>query len=195
MCYFSSFTHYFYLIPLFTYCMKRFLLIFLIFPLIAVAQIVQLRIGNSIFNLYVNDLIQDDQGVMWIATAKGLCRYDGVSYSIFYYEKSQPNSISSDKINGLHFDGANLWCTIGDGVSKFDLNKWYFTNYMMHKHSNEYVSGFFVLGKKLYSYGFGGIYEINESAKKLELSMSLDGQVVQLALVDNYNQIWVICDG
>lgn len=160
-----------------------------------VAQITQPRIGNSISNLHVNDLIQDDQGIMWIATAKGLCRYDGVSYSIFYHDKQQSNSISSDNITALYFDGHNLWCANGDGVSKFDMNTWRFTNYRMSKHSGGYGLGFFISNKKLYTFGFGGIYEINESTKMLESCMNLDGQVVQKALVDKHGRIWVICDG
>ena len=66
--------------------MQKYLVILylVLFPLSAASQFLLSRMVSSISNLHVNDLVQDDQGFMWIATAKGLCRYDGVGYNVFY---------------------------------------------------------------------------------------------------------------
>jgi len=183
------------LILLTIYMRKRIILIvFSLLPVIAVAQFLQPRIGNSISNLHVNDLAQDDEGLMWIATAKGLCRYDGVSYSVFYHSDCQSHSISSDNVNALYFDGKALWCATGNGVSMFDMDKWQFTNYRMHKNSGKYCLGFFISNRRLYTFGYGGIYEISRGTGLLEPCLSLEGQVVQSALVDSHGRIWVVCD-
>ena len=104
--------------------MQKYLVILylVLFPLSAASQFLLSRMVSSISNLHVNDLVQDDQGFMWIATAKGLCRYDGVGYNVFYHLQRQPRSIGSDNVNALYFDGRDLWCATGDGVSMFDMN-------------------------------------------------------------------------
>lgn len=163
--------------------------------LMALAQIPLLRTSGKISNLHVKDLAQDDQGLMWIATAKGLCRYDGLNYDVFCHLEHQPQSIASDNVNSLYFDGRALWCATGNGVSMFDLDKWQFVNYHMGRHSGKYCLGFFISGKKLYTYGYGGIYEVKKGAGQLEQCMRLEGQVVQSALVDGRGRIWTVCDG
>ncbi len=76
----------------------------------------------------LNDLIQDRDGFLWLATSGGLIRYDG--YDVKVYKKS-PNSVSSDNIDSLHEDEDGiLWiCTVGGGLNKFDKETNSFTVY------------------------------------------------------------------
>lgn len=177
--------------------MQKYLVILylVLFPLSAASQFLLSRMVSSISNLHVNDLVQDDQGFMWIATAKGLCRYDGVGYNVFYHLQRQPRSIGSDNVNALYFDGRDLWCATGDGVSMFDMNTWQFTNYRMKHHMGSYCLGFFFSGRHLYTYGYGGIYEVKKGSGRLVPVINFEGQVVQRAIVDSHGQIWVVCDG
>lgn len=177
--------------------MKKFFVCFLIcvisllaFPCAAGKPSVR----SSIANLHVNDIAQDDQGLIWIATAKGLCRYDGSNYTTFLHDKNDSTSIACDIVNGLFFDGTSLWSAGSLAVSRMNLDTWRFTNYEIPGTNNVFFLGLFKLNDKLYTYGFNGIYLIDEQAKRLKTVVHLDGQVVRSLVVDDETNIWISCD-
>ncbi len=86
-------------------------------PLVVVAQhhtrIVSsyLSVDDGLSSNKVHDLLQDNQGYMWMGTAYGLCRYDGYSFQNFYSlgyddfrEQANMGNIYLDSLNNL------LWC-------------------------------------------------------------------------------------
>lgn len=169
-----------------------FLLLIALMPHLSVASIPAVRTGIS--NLHVNDIAQDSQGLIWIATAKGLCRYDGRNYTTFLHDKSDPKSIASDIVNGLFFDGASLWTANSGGVSRFDLDTWQFTNFNVAGMKSLFFLGLFKVDNRLYTYGLNGIYLINESECRLEQAVPLDGQVVRSVVTGTSGHIWIVCD-
>lgn len=70
----------------------------------------------------INDMIQDKEGFIWIATKGGLNRYDGYSFKIFTADPSDSNSISSNAISSLLEDRAGrIWIATADGgVNVYD---------------------------------------------------------------------------
>ena len=78
-----------------------------------------LSLKQGLSNLSVRDIIQDDLGYIWIATARGLNRYDGTSFKQYYSGKN-PNSLHDDFISDLfkNFNGY-IFC-ISNGLNYYD---------------------------------------------------------------------------
>lgn len=76
-----------------------------------------------ISNLQIRDICQDSLGYLWIATARGVDRYNGYEYAQLFRDESAPEtSIQSSRINRLHLDKTgNLWIATSRGLSKYDL--------------------------------------------------------------------------
>jgi signal transduction histidine kinase/CheY-like chemotaxis protein/streptogramin lyase len=56
-------------------------------------------------------LAQDDDGYIWIGTADGLARYDGVAFRIWRHAADDPASLAGDDVTALFVDHKNrLWC-------------------------------------------------------------------------------------
>jgi signal transduction histidine kinase/ligand-binding sensor domain-containing protein len=78
-----------------------------------------LTIADGLSQATVNDVLQDSQGFIWLATENGLDRYDGVEVRRFKRERSRPEGLASDYIWALAEDRAgNIWiATEGGGVA------------------------------------------------------------------------------
>lgn len=71
----------------------------------------------------VNDIIQDDNGFMWIATVEGLCRYDGYDFIDINYSSDNDNAINNVSITSLVIDKRNtLWVGTMNGLGMLDLS-------------------------------------------------------------------------
>lgn len=69
---------------------------------------------DGLSNGFVYDMAQDSKGFVYIATIKGLNRFDGTSFTTFTSENSE---LPSDQINTLYFDAREntLWIGLWDG--------------------------------------------------------------------------------
>lgn len=76
-------------------------------------------------------IIQDSAGFMWLATNKGLIRFDGQSIKRFEHQVDDPKSLPHNDIRGIvEDDGGFLWLiTKGGGLSRFNLQTQQFTNF------------------------------------------------------------------
>lgn len=100
--------------------MKRLLAIsFLLLGVVSAlsAQILPFRtysIERGLSQAVVNDLIQDDEGYLWIGTSYGLNRFDGISFDNYYSE----DGLLNNKIFSLYEDHKNqLWIGTASGVN------------------------------------------------------------------------------
>jgi len=56
-------------------------------------------------------LAQDGAGHLWIGTADGLARYDGVGFRVYRHAAGDAGSLSGDDVTALYVDHRNrLWC-------------------------------------------------------------------------------------
>jgi signal transduction histidine kinase/CheY-like chemotaxis protein/streptogramin lyase len=64
-------------------------------------------------------LAQDAKGYLWIGTADGLARYDGVGFKVFRHDPKDPHSLPSNVVQALHVDAQQrLWIACeGGGLS------------------------------------------------------------------------------
>ena len=67
----------------------------------------------------VNDVLQDSQGFIWLATENGLNRYDGVTVKRYQRQQSRVDGLAGDYIVALDEDqSGNLWlATEGGGLA------------------------------------------------------------------------------
>jgi signal transduction histidine kinase/streptogramin lyase len=70
-------------------------------------------------------LAQDHDGFIWIGTADGLARYDGVGFHVFRHSANEANSLSGDDVTALFIDRENnLWCGGEDaGLNLLDMRR------------------------------------------------------------------------
>ncbi len=68
----------------------------------------------------VNDIEQDAQGYLWLATLEGLVRFDGVTFTVF--NKTNIDAIKSNEMRSFYLDNKNvLWIgSYGGGLIRFE---------------------------------------------------------------------------
>ena len=71
---------------------------------------------------FVNSIIQDSRGFIWMATRDGLCRYDGIRFRIYTHDPQDANSLSFSSVYEIQEDQTGkLWIrTENNNVDQFD---------------------------------------------------------------------------
>ena len=106
--------------------MRAFALLALLCPL--AVQALQLpqtprfrRVGvaDGLPSSTVFQVAQDRDGYLWIASADGLARFDGVGYQVYRHDPRNPASLPGDVVQALHVDRDNrIWVAAeGAGVA------------------------------------------------------------------------------
>lgn len=84
---------------------------------IAVAQVYPFRsysIEKGLSEAVVNEMMQDEEGWLWIATGYGLNRFDGFQFTNYYEE----NGLLSNKVHSLYQgEDGTIWVGTGAGVN------------------------------------------------------------------------------
>lgn len=88
----------------------------------------QLSINSGLPGRVIKAIVQDNSGFLWIATPKGLAKYDGYRFKVFKHISDNPNSLPHNNINALHLDKNNtLWVATEKGLSYYKSEE--FINY------------------------------------------------------------------
>ncbi|RYG03930.1 MAG: hypothetical protein EOO02_07290, partial [Chitinophagaceae bacterium] len=123
-------------IPKFTLLKKVFSYILLLaFTLPAVAQqsrqysFMHYSVASGLASNEAISSLQDEQGFLWIATNKGLQRFDGQRYMTFGFQRNNPAAIPHNFIVQILLDKKRrLWVLTGDGkVGVFDTKRFIYT--------------------------------------------------------------------
>lgn len=91
--------------------------ILLLLQLCLLAQSDTWRTEDGLSNDWVSDVIQDDEGYLWIATQYGLNRFDGYQFESINYTPNDPNSLSGNWVRHLAKNSKGkiiLNCYLGD---------------------------------------------------------------------------------
>ncbi len=86
----------------------------------------------SSLNNYINCIFEDREGIVWIATANSLLRFDPAAENIIKFD--QKDGLPSNQINSIIEDlEGSLWINTSAGLSKLNKNapqnKWNFVNF------------------------------------------------------------------
>ena len=81
-------------------------------------------------------LARDADGYLWIATADGLARYDGIDMRIWRHDPQDPAGLPGNNVQALLLDaGDRAWiATEAGGISVLDARRARFTHYRMATH-------------------------------------------------------------
>ncbi|MFN8354777.1 MAG: response regulator [Spirosomataceae bacterium] len=99
------------------------IVLLLCFPWLAKSQNWQpVGLAEGLSQGMVYDLVQDQQGFLWIATKDGLNRYDGYNFKVFTNDPYNPFSISGNTCTALLYDSkGRLWIgTEKDGLNLYN---------------------------------------------------------------------------
>ena len=98
--------------------------------LTAEAQTGQFISADRFSSSLINDLCQDRQGSMWVATDYGLNRYDGYSFETFLHQSDDSKSLCDNMTVCLLSDAkGNLWVGTRLGLDRFDTSTETFHHY------------------------------------------------------------------
>jgi signal transduction histidine kinase/DNA-binding response OmpR family regulator/ligand-binding sensor domain-containing protein len=99
--------------------------------------------GQGLPQGFVPGIVQDSQGLIWIATRNGLCRYDGRHIKILRPGNEKSPSLSSLGMESLSLDaGKKIWILTDQGdVDVFDPVSETFVNYSRQPFFQQAFSG------------------------------------------------------
>ncbi len=81
----------------------------------------------------VTSIVQDREGLLWFATADGLNRYDGVSFTVFKHDNMDTRSILSNVLAPLALSGTGtIWIGTSTGLCRYDKSTNAFTAMPLH---------------------------------------------------------------
>lgn len=148
-----------------------------------------LDFDNGISNLSIHSFEQDDLGYIWIATARGLNRYDGISFKHYLYANDS-HSLYHNLVIKLYknFEG-KLFCGTGYGVNLFDPAK----NKMYRiKSNNEMYIDFIDFDGKTYGVSYlGGLTVYNPDKQSFDRIPNFPTElVIESLITDEESGIW-----
>ena len=119
------------------YLAVAFLLILVSIPNPAISQervvkpFFRLELPNNFPNKFINSMVRDENGLLWIGTNNGLCRYISEN-DVKVYRSKDIEALKSDHIEVLLFDSKGiLWIgTRHGGVTQYNPHKDQWTSYL-----------------------------------------------------------------
>ena len=93
-------------------------------------------VGDGMPSSSINAIARDHAGYLWIATADGLARYDGVGFRIWRNVPGDADSLPGNMVQALHVDDRDrIWAaTEAGGLSMLDAQRLHFRHYRMAGH-------------------------------------------------------------
>lgn len=158
------------------------------------------HISSQISNLHIRDICQDSLGYIWIATARGINRYNGYEYAQLFRDATNPDaSIQSNRINRLYLDhNNNLWIATSRGVSRYDMTRDRITPYYIEKNEDYYATDIATdkQGDVWISTYNDGLYKFNPSTDTLQPFVisyrnKATPSYTRTIYVDNQNNLWI----
>lgn len=95
-------------------------------------QFSKLTIDDGLSQSYINCILQDQLGYIWIGTQDGLNRYDGQTFEVYQNQYNDEKSLSNNYVKAFVEDNkGNIWIGTDRGLNKFDffqqkLERWHF---------------------------------------------------------------------
>lgn len=182
--------------------MKKWRILIFLYPLLLFAPNIMIMliaqesssqtIKSSISNQHINGFCEDKYGYMWIATAKGLCKYNGYDYIHYYNNSSNAFSIPSDFITNIYLDSKQeLWITTDKGGCKYDYETDKFINLTYPELENSpFEYGCFEDKDELFIFGFNGIKIIDKNNFTAKRNKGLPDLIVTTMIEDKNSNIW-----
>jgi len=149
-----------------------------------------ISIESGLSNMSVQKIGQDSRGFIWIATARGLNRYDGVSFRHYFYN-DDTSSLYHDFIGEMLITRNNrVYCATSYGLNCFDLQK---EKMLRISCNNDLFSALVEWNDQLYGCGLtGGLSVLSPDDVMLPVPGFDRSFTITSLLADGENGIWCI---
>jgi len=93
-------------------------------------DIQKLSLDEGLSQSVVNQIVQDNNGFIWLATEDGLNRFDGYDFLVYQHDHKVPQSLHENWVISLEvIPNEGLWVGTVSGLSYMDFASKKFTNY------------------------------------------------------------------
>jgi ligand-binding sensor domain-containing protein len=176
--------------------------LFFLFLLPANAQLPNLRIkyfsrNDGLTNSYINQVTQDSIGFIWVATRDGLFRYDGYSFTGYFFRQGDSNSLSGNDISSMYYDSkGRLWLGTNNGICYYneETNSFNRINEFQQQTDNQTISCIAEdRNGNIYVSIYQSLFIYNEKTKKFKPVVVTQGKEINTFLFDETNNLWVGC--
>ncbi len=159
---------------------------------------------NSLSNDYINDIMLDDKGKLWLATGNGLDILDPVTgkFRIYFNDKNDPNSIGNNiTICLLQDREKNIWIGTDEGLNKFNKTDSSFIHFEFNMDNTENKSTnslFCMMEDRLGTFWIGtsggGLIKFDQKGGNYKIYTTADGlpnNVIYGILEDKDGNLWM----
>ena len=81
----------------------------------------RLSVNEGLTQSHVTSFAQDADGFIWVGTADGLNRFDGVSVRTYHHDPGDSTTLGDSQVSFLYLDPKNrLWVGSGIGLDRYD---------------------------------------------------------------------------
>lgn len=166
--------------------------------------LIQYSKENGLISNEIRDVAYDQNGFIWLATPKGIERFDGQRFIHFKHDPTDSLTISSNDIQGLVFDGKNtIWAfTYNKGLIAIQTENFQISNHnkrTVPSFGSNRINNLAVQNDIIwYTSVEGRLYSFNSKSKRtIEFSLSgFDSKVSTLnaILIDGIdpNKLWIL---
>jgi ligand-binding sensor domain-containing protein len=162
-----------------------------------------LTTADGLSHNFINCIVQDKTGFIWVATFDGLCRFDGYEFKKYYHQPGDTAGLPYFETHFLRVDKENNLWIIADGnfLTLYDRASDKFHNYSYKTKRNITSKVFFGIDTdihgNLWFNGDDGVYWFDYSNKEfvkfpffnLRKSQQPPNEYI---CIDNKNKIWII---
>ena len=150
----------------------------------------------------IKALARDRDGYLWIATADGLARHDGVSMRVWRHDPADPGGLPGNNVQALLVDaGDRVWAAVeGGGVSVLDAARSRFTHVRSATHpqlGSDDVWAIATQGDAVWLGTYdGGLHRVgaNGAITRYTRDDGLPSDTVLALVVDASGRLWVGTD-
>ncbi len=152
---------------------------------------------DGLTNSYINQVTQDSIGFIWVATNDGLFRYDGYSFTGYFFNQKDKTSLSGDKISSLYYDSkGRMWLGTNNGLCCYNEETDNFTriNEFQSQAESQTISCIAEdRSGNIYFSIYQGIFRYSEKTKKLKPVVTTHDKEISSFLFDDTGDLWVGC--
>ena len=158
---------------------------------------------------HVNTLAQDTKGFLWVGTANGLLRYDGLRAKLYRNEATNPGSLSANYVRRIAIDNEQtMWVASEFGLNQYDTDTDSFVRWMHqpgkpHSIGNNFVKWVGVSRNNEILVGTGKGFDIISTDRTTvehyehnpESANGLSHNYVSVILEDKNGNLWIGTEG
>lgn len=154
----------------------------------------------------INKIIQDQYGLIWIATFNGLNKYDGKNFTVYKKDESDESSLANNAVWEIYEDhDGNLWIGTDGGLDRFDRATNTFIHYQndpidMKSLPNNYVRSILQdsQGNLWVGTSGGGLSRFNTETEEFTSYVHTDGNsysissnIIRVIYEDSRGYLWI----